>query len=232
MPATPRTGNRLLDCLVLREPSLASEIRVMPAEAGRELHHPGAPMQHVFFPLRGVVSLIVRLTSGGTADVSTVGSEGLVGLPAVLRARKSPLLAVQQIGGELAQMPTARLLRAMQQNERMFSSITCYAAYALRAAYQTAACNALHRLEARAARWLLMTADRSGDSQFALTQQMLADMLGVGRQSVNEVASRFAREGLIEYRRGHISLRDRERLEKLSCECYGALRDYYEDVMG
>jgi CRP-like cAMP-binding protein len=232
MAPTPRTGNRLLDCLVQREPSLAPDIRLVASEGGREIYHPDGPMPAVYFPTRGVVSLIVRLASGGSAEVATVGPEGMVGLSAMFRARRSPMLAVQQIPGELAQLPTTRLLRAMQNNDRLAASLNCYAAYAMRAAYQTAACNALHRLEARAARWLLMTADRAKGHEFDLTQQMLADMLGVGRQSVNEVASRLQRNGLIEYRRGHIALLQRERLEKLACECYATLRDYYEDLMG
>lgn len=230
--APARTGNRLLDCLVQREPSLAEEIRLSPSEAGREIYHPGSPMSSLYFPTRGVVSLIVRMANGESTEVATVGPEGMVGLSAVLRVRRSPLLAVQQIPGELAQLATSRVLKAMQANDRLFSSISCYAAYATRAAYQTAACNALHHLEARGARWLLMTADRAGGPEFSLTQQMLADMLGVGRQSVNEVASRLQRDGVIEYRRGRVMLRHRERLERLACECYFALRDYYEDVMG
>ena len=232
MPSTPRTGNRLLDCLVQREAALAADIKISPSEAGRQIYQPGGLMPAVYFPTGGVVSLIVRLSTGESAEVATVGSEGLVGLHAVLRVRRSPLLAVQQLPGELAQLPTARLLRAMQSNDRLLASLSCYTAYSMRAAYQTAACNALHRLEARTVRWLLMTADRAGGAELDLTQQMLADMLGVGRQSVNEIASRFQRTGLIEYRRGHVTILQRERLERVACECYFALRDYYEDLMG
>jgi CRP-like cAMP-binding protein len=224
--------NRLLDCLLQREPALADELRIVRFEAGREIYRPGATMPYTYFPLRGVVSLIVQLSSGETAQVATVGSEGLVGLPALLRVRRSSLLVVQQFSGELGCLPTPRVLRAMQSNDRLVASITCYAAYMLRAAQQTAGCNALHRLDARAARWLLTTADRAGGSEFALTQQRLADMLGVGRQSVNEVASRFQHSGIIEYRRGRVRLVHRERLERTACECYFTLREAYEDLMG
>lgn len=229
--APARGDNRLLECLLQREPALRDDLKIVHFEAGREIYRPGATMPYTFFPLRSVVSLLVQLASGETAEVGTVGSEGLVGLPALLRVRRSSLLIVQQLSGELGSLPTSRVLRAMQGNERLSTSIACYAAFVLRAAHQTAGCNALHRLDARAARWLMMTADRSPGDEFALTQQRLADMLGVGRQSVNEVASRFARSGLIEYRRGRVRVLQRERLERIACECYGTLREAYEDLM-
>jgi CRP-like cAMP-binding protein len=231
-PASVRGENRFLDCVLQREPALAEDLKMVRFEAGREIYRPGATMPYAYFPFRGVVSLLVQLSNGETAEVATVGSEGLVGLPALLRVRRSSLLAVQQLTGELACLPTSRLLRAMQNNDRLLASVFCYAAYMMRAAHQTAGCSALHRLEARAARWLLMTADRASGSEFALTQQRLADMLGVGRQSVNEVAARFQRSGFVEYRRGRVRILQRERLERISCECYFALRDAYEDLMG
>jgi CRP-like cAMP-binding protein len=230
-PASIRGENRLLDCLLQREPELAEDLKVVHFEAGREIYRPGAAMQQVYFPFRGAVSLIVQLSNGESAEVATVGSEGLVGLAALLRVRRSSLLVVQQVAGDLASLPTSRIVRAMQSNERLTASVSCYAAYALRAAHQTAGCNALHRLEPRAARWLLTTADRAADSEFALTQQRLADMLGVGRQSVNEVAARFQRSGLVEYRRGRVRLLQRERLERVACECYFAVRTSYEELM-
>ncbi len=227
-----RGGNRLLDCLLQRDSALADDIRLARVKAGHELYLPGGAMTSVFFPIGSVVSLMVRLTSGESAEVATVGPEGMVGVDAVLRTRRSPVAAVQQIEGELAQISVTRLQRAMQTNERLLGVMSCYVAYALRAAHQSAACNALHRLEARAARWLLMTADRAGDVGFKLTQQMLADMLGVGRQSVNEIALRLQRSGLIEYRRGHVTVLQRDRLGKVACECYVKLRNHYEELLG
>jgi CRP-like cAMP-binding protein len=230
-PAAVRGENRLLDCLLQREPQLAADLKVIRFDAGREIYRPGATMPYTYFPFRGVVSLIVQLSSGESAEVGTVGSEGLLGLPALLRVRRSSLLVVQQVAGDLASLPTSRMLRAMQSNDRLLASIECYAAYMLRAAHQTAGCNALHRLEARAARWLLMTADRAGGPEFSLTQQRLADMLGVGRQSVNEVAARFQRSGIIEYHRGRVRLVQRERLEGVACECYFEMSRAYDDLM-
>ena len=227
-----RGGNRLLDCLLQREASLAEEIRVARFEAGHELYEPGASMTTVYFPLGSVVTLMVGFSGGERAEVATVGREGMVGVDAVLRTKRSPVLAVQQIEGDIAHIAVSRLQKAMQSNERMLSVVSCYIAYALRAAHQTAACNTLHRLEARTARWLLMTADRTGQASMALTQQMLANMLGVGRQSVNEIASRLQRAGLIQYRRGHVTIEQRDRLEKVACECYAKLRNHYEELLG
>jgi CRP-like cAMP-binding protein len=232
MPTSVRGGNRLLDCFLQRESALGSDVRITRVQAGQELLQPGGTITTVFFPMGSVVSLMVRFANGESAEVATVGSEGMVGVDAVLRTRRSPVLAMQQIEGELAQLPVARLQKAMQNNDRLLSVVSCYVAYALRAAHQSAACNALHRLEARAARWLLMTADRAGEGAFRLTQQMLADMLGVGRQSVNEVAMRLSRSGMIGYRRGYITIQHRDRLEKVACECYAKLRSHYDELLG
>jgi CRP-like cAMP-binding protein len=230
--ASVRGENKLLDCLLQRESGLADDLKVTRFDAGHLFYEPGSAITTVFFPMGCVVSLMVRFTDGESAEVATVGREGMVGVDALLRTKRSPVLAVQQIEGELAHITVSRLQRAMQSNERLFSVVSCYVAYALRAAHQTAACNALHRLDARTARWLLMTADRIGDGSYLLTQQMLADMLGVGRQSVNEIASRLQRGGLIEYRRGHLTILQRDRLEKLACECYARLRSHYDELMG
>jgi CRP-like cAMP-binding protein len=227
-----RGGNRLLDCLLQRESGLAEEVRVNHFDAGHELYVPGASMTTVYFPMGSVVALMVRFAGGERAEVATVGREGMVGVDAVLRTRRSPVQAVQQIEGEIAHVAVSRLQKAMQSNERLLSVVSCYVAYALRAAHQSAACNALHRLEARTARWLLMTEDRTGERSFMLTQQMLANMLGVGRQSVNEIASRLQRAGCIEYRRGHVTIQQRDRLEKIACECYAKLRSHYDELLG
>jgi CRP-like cAMP-binding protein len=231
-PSPVRGGNRLLDCLLQREGGLADEVKVSQFDAGHELYEPGESMATVYFPMGSVVALMVSFSGGERAEVATVGREGMVGVDAVLRTRRSPVLAVQQIEGEVAQIGVSRLQKAMQGNERLLSVMSCYIAYALRAAHQSAACNALHRLEARTARWLLMTADRTGEASFTLTQQMLANMLGVGRQSVNEIASRLQRTGCIEYRRGHVTIQQRDRLEKVACECYAKLRNHYDELLG
>jgi CRP-like cAMP-binding protein len=227
-----RSGNRLLDCLIQKEGSLEEDVDVTHFEAGHQFYEPGASISAVFFPMGSVVSLMVSLADGQKAEVATVGREGMVGVDALLRTKHSPVLAVQQIDGDVAHIGVSRLQRAMRSSERLLSVVSCYVAYALRAAHQSTACNALHRLEARTARWLLMTADRTGEPSFTLTQQMLAEMLGVGRQSVNEIASRLQRTNLIEYRRGHVTILQRERLEKVACECYAKLRAHYEELLG
>lgn len=227
-----RSGNRLLDCLIQKESSLEADVEVTHFEAGHQFYAPGASISTVFFPLGSVVSLMVSLAGGERAEVATVGREGMVGVDALLRTKHSPVLAVQQVEGDVAHLGVPRLQRAMRSSERLLAVVSCYVAYALRAAHQSTACNARHRLEARTARWLLMTADRTGTSSFTLTQQMLAEMLGVGRQSVNEIASRLQRIGLIEYRRGHVTVTQRERLEKVACECYARLRNHYEELLG
>jgi CRP-like cAMP-binding protein len=227
-----RSGNRLLDCLIQKESSLEEDVRVTHFGAGHVFYEPGSSISTVFFPLGSVVSLMVSLEDGHKAEVATVGREGMVGVDALLRTKRSPVLAVQQIEGEVGHIGVSRLQKAMHGSERLLAVVSCYVAYALRAAHQSTACNALHRLPERTVRWLLMTADRTGEKSFMLTQQMLADMLGVGRQSVNEIASRLQRANLIEYRRGHVTILQRDRLERAACECYAKLRAHYEELLG
>jgi len=189
-------------------------------------------MPHLYFPAGGVLSVMVRAEEGQSVEVATVGAEGLVPVAALLRVRRSPLLVVQQVPGDVLRVPAAPIVRAVREHDRVQTLTLCYAAYSLRVSLQATACNALHGMQQRTARWLLMTADRAGSDRFFLTQDMLAEMLGTPRQTVNVTMRTFARAGLLTVHRGRIDLLDRRALEREACDCYLLMSAHYRELMG
>jgi CRP-like cAMP-binding protein len=192
---------------------------------GEVLYQPGEPITAVCFPLRGVFSIVTDL-GGPVVEVATVGDEGMVGLPVFLGAGVPTERALCQVAGsalrmdadvfrhEIAIMDGALQHVLQRYTQSMFTQLA-----------RNAACNRSHQTRERCARWLLMTADRMHSETFALTQEFLAQMLAVRRSSVSEVAAALAEDGCIRYRRGMITVLDRERLEANACSCYRVIRD-------
>lgn len=226
--------NRLLDSLTKSEfKSLTGSSKVVSMTSGAELYRPGGPgsLRYVYFPMSGMISLTVRMEDGKEVEAATVGNEGLVGLPIALGLDYSPIRAISQIAGEGLRTPAAVFLRAMSLGGTLDHLVRRYAAYSLRYANQTIACNLLHSADRRVCRWLLMSHDRAGKDEFFLTQQFLSEMLGVRRQTVSDIARSLQTKGLINYRRGVVHVLDRKRLELTSCECYAVTVTYYERIM-
>jgi CRP-like cAMP-binding protein len=191
------------------------------------------PIRYVVFPLEGVVSLISTLADGTKVEVATIGPEGMVGLPLFLRATSIPFTAFVQVPGEALRMEAAAFDRLMDEATSEFSALLYRYTQALfNQLGQHVVCNRLHPIAQRCARWLLMTHDRMGRDTFSLTQEFLAQMLGVRRASVTEVAGRLQKAGLIRYHRGMIEVRDRAGLEAASCECYGVIKQQYDRLLG
>lgn len=186
------------------------------------LHEPGQPIAHVYFPLSGVVSLVVVLKGGEAVEVATVGNEGLVGLPVFLGAQHAPLKAVCQVAGQALRMRSELFRHALDEHPELPGLVRRYAQGLLEQIAQTTACNHVHSVQARMCRWLLRTHERVGADEFHLTQELLAQMLGVRRPSVTVAAGELQKAGLIDYRRGRIRIVERARLEALACECYEA----------
>jgi CRP-like cAMP-binding protein len=229
MASEPR--NVLLERVLREEPTLRAEMTRLEEPFGSTLQAPGQPVPYIHFPAGGVLSSVVGLANGAMAEVSAVGCEGLAGAGALLGLRPSPHAVVQQVPGAVWRVRTTALVRAQRTNRHVASLFRCYAAYLLLAAHQSIACNALHGAAPRAARWILATADRAGRDEFLLTQEVVALMLSVSRQSVNEIVVRFRGEGLIDYARGRIRVLDRGGLERHACECYAIIRDTYDKVL-
>jgi CRP-like cAMP-binding protein len=198
-------------------------------DAERSLIHAHAPIRRVYFPESALVALSVTMADGRTAGVTIVGPEGIVGVSAAV-GDTGLMDAHVLVPGVAQSMPAERFRAALKSSEVLQRVVTRYAVSLLRHLAQTVACNRLHTLDQRAARWLLLTGDRIGRSTFPLTQEAFADLLGVSRPAVSTVGARFAREGAAEFRRGTVHILDAARLEKASCECLMADREALEPM--
>ena len=226
-------GNRILDVFLQESAGLSSALQLVTQAAGQVVHRQDRPMYHAYFPVTGSLALTINSQDGTICEAAAIGNEGVLGLPIYFGLASSPTTVVQQIEGRSYRLGASAFLEATRKSALLQSLLHRYAAFTIRAAQQTVACNTLHTLRQRACRWLLMVQDRAGASQFELPHAVLADMLGVRRQSVTEVAAELRRAGLIEYRRGIITIANRRKLESAACcECYGQLKAFYERMMG
>jgi CRP-like cAMP-binding protein len=223
----PERHNRLLDGLLRQCPGLASALEVRHELAGTELYLEGGPMPAVFFPTGSLVSIVVRLQDGASADVLTVGNEGMVGVAAWLGLPASLHTVLQQAPGDLIRIPTVIFVDAVRRSGPASRLLNSYAGYCYRFGSQTCVCNSHHTVMQRLCRWLLTSADRAESNELALSQAMLASMMGVRRQSVNEALAELHRDGTVLQLRNRILIRDRRELHGLSCECYFATKALY-----
>ena len=195
---------------------------------GEILCEPGERIRHVYFPTESFVSLAAPVDSRASLEVGLIGNEGMLGIPLVLGIAESAQRAQVRGPGDAIRMPAAAFSRELELSEALRSGLHRYL-YALMAQFaQTAACTRFHLLEARLARWLLMTLDRAHSEMFHLTHEFLAYMLGVRRVGVTKAAGALQRRRVISYRRGQITILDRKALESVSCGCYRALKLTYE----
>jgi len=219
------TGNSLLAAL-RREDYLClrAELEPVTLARGEVLHEPGERVRHVFFPDDAQVSLLVVIESGKAIEVGLVGREGMVGVSLALGVDDSPVRALVQGAGSALRMKAGGFREALARCLPLQRELHLYACAKLAQARRTAACNHFHRVEARLARWLLLTHDRVRSDQFHLTHEFLAEVLGVRRAGVTTAASALQRRELISYRRGNIRILDRDGIEAAACPCYEILR--------
>jgi CRP-like cAMP-binding protein len=191
---------------------------------GAVMFEPGAPLDTIYFPQTGLVSLLILTAAGDTLETTMVGREGAVGLQGGFGARFSFTRAIAQIGGRFTAIRAARFTELVNGNTAVSNLFLRYTELLLAEAQQIAACNAVHNGVSRLARCLLQSADRIGSDQLPLTQETLAEMLGVRRTTVTLLALALKEKGLIRYSRGHIVITNRQSLESSACECYHAVR--------
>ncbi len=211
---------------------LNPELELVDVEPEQVVYRVDEPIERVYFPVSGVYSEFVVLTDGTTVEVGTIGNEGMVGLPVFLGASTSPGLVEGQISGTAMALAADAFRAAVGRAPAVRAVVEQYAQAHLRQVTQSAACNAIHSTEQRAARWLLMTCDRVGTDQFALTHDLLARMLGTRRETVTAAAGRLQREGLIQYARGRVAVKDRPGLEAAACECYRQVVERFRALLG
>jgi CRP-like cAMP-binding protein len=210
---------------------LVPALDVIPLKLKEFLHKSGEPIKHVYFPGGGFVSVVTVLEDGSMVEVATIGREGLLGTSAVLNGDPSPGAAMVQAETDTCYKMAAGAFREEMDRRGPFHHLMSRYAQALSGfIMQSAACNAVHSVEQRLSRWLLMAHDRIGRDNFPLTQEFVAMMLGTSRPTVTVVAGTLQKAGLITYHRGHVTIVDREKLEAASCECYRTATDLLKNV--
>jgi CRP-like cAMP-binding protein len=193
------------------------------------LYEANQPISSVYFPCNVVISLLTVMEDGAAVEVGTIGNEGMVGLPIVLGTETFPGKAFCQIPGAAMRMEAQQAFREeIRRDGPLQDLVRRYTHTLFTQVAQSAACNRLHSIEERCARWLLMAHDRVGADEFALTQEFLSQMLGVRRPSVSIAAGMLQKAGFIRYRRGKIAVLDRPGLESASCECYQVIRQEFD----
>ncbi len=225
--------NRLLATLPTEEyERLEPYLQRVSLEFHQSLYQPNEPIEHVYFPTDGVVSLLNLMENGDAVEVGTVGNEGMVGLPVLLGANTIPGQAFSQIPGAALRMRANVFQREVTPGSPLYNLLLRYTQALLNQIAQSSACNRLHSIEERFCRWMLMTQDRVASNQFPITHEFLGQMLGVRRASVSVVAATIQKAGLITYKRGKMTILDREGLEDVSCECYAIIKGEFERLVG
>lgn len=235
MPRTASTppGNRLIAALSRQDRErLLYHCEPVELRSDEVLGTSGRPIRHVYFPTDSVVSLVVPVPERSRLEAGLVGQEGMLGAPLTLGVAIWPLDAVVQGSGAAWRMPAVPFRRQLGSSAGLHHRLNCYLYVLMRQSAQSAACAHFHVVEARLARWLLMTQDRARSETFDVTQQFLAVMLGVRRVGVTRAAGLLQRRHLIHYRRGRITVRDRDGLKAAACGCYEFDRALYERLLG
>jgi CRP-like cAMP-binding protein len=199
---------------------------------GDVLCTPGERLRHVYFPTRSVISLVMPVDAMASLEVGLVGSEGMLGIPLALGVDVSPFKAIVQGAGSTLRMDAEYFCRELEHSQALQGGINRYVFVCLNQLAQRAACTRFHLVEARLARWLLMTQDRAHAASFNITHEFLAFMLGVRRVGITNAATSLQKRNLISYSRGKITVVDRRGLRAASCACYHADRKSYDRILG
>ena len=193
-------------------------------ELGHVLYEPGRHLEHVYFPTDSIVSLLYVMEDGSSAEIAVVGDEGVVGISLFMGGETTPSRALVQSAGHLFKLPGQVLKAEFGRGGAMQHLLLRYTQALITQMAQTAVCNRHHSVDQQLCRWLLLSLDRLHTDELVMTQELIANMLGVRREGVTEAAGKLQEAGVIRYRRGHIKVLDREKLEGLSCECYAVVK--------
>jgi CRP-like cAMP-binding protein len=233
MPHSSYTSNFVLASLAAADTEmLLPHLRFVDLPQETILFQAEDPISSLVFPHAGVVSLVVNLATGEMIESAMVGREGVIGGAAAFEAKLSLSRAVVQIAGSASLVDVEHARRLAEKSENFRATIIRHEQMLLAQAQQSAACNAVHMLEARLSRWLLRCRDLTGSDDLELTQEFVAEMLGVRRTSVSIVANTLQQAGFIKYKRGHIRLLDLDGLTESACECYAAVKSLSDRIIG
>lgn len=224
--------NRLLAALPREEyERLSPNLELVRLTPGQILYGAGDVARYAYFPKGGVVSLLSTTGSGRTIEVGMIGSEGMTGIPIILRNTMAPYQAIVQLAGKALRIKGGPLMAEFNRGGRLQELLLRYTHTLFTQVVQSAACNRFHPVKKRLCRWLLVSHDRVQTNTLHLTQEFLSYMLGVPRTSVTHFATALQKEGVVKYGRGRIHILDRRRLENGSCECYRSLREGLRDFL-
>jgi CRP-like cAMP-binding protein len=198
---------------------------------GFSVYEPGAPQVHVWFPTSAIVSLLYVLEDGASAEIAVTGSEGLVGIALFMGGETTPSRAVVQSAGHGYRLRASVLKREFERGGALQHLLLRFTQALITQMTQTAVCNRHHSVDQQLCRWLLLSLDRLPANQLRMTQELIANMLGVRREGVTEAAGKLQADGLIEYTRGKITVLDRKRLERRVCECYAVVKKEYDRLL-
>jgi CRP-like cAMP-binding protein len=233
MPALshPRR-NRLLASLPIAEwQRWAPLLELVEMPLGRVLYESGRPLAHVYFPVDAIVSLLYVMEDGSSAEIAVVGNEGLVGISLFMGGETTPSRAVVQSAGRGFRLEAQAMKKEFNRAGPVLHLLLRYTQALITQMAQTAVCNRHHSLDQQLCRWLLLSLDRLPGSELRMTQELIANMLGVRREGVSEAALKLQSAGLIRYARGHITVTDRPGLEQRACECYAVVKKEYDRLL-
>lgn len=225
--------NRLLAALPTEEyQRLVPYLELVSLPIHKVLYEPGEPIRHVYFPHKALVSLVSNMEDGSVVEVALVGNEGMVGIPVVLGSDTTTTKAFVQVANGGVRMETERFKVELKRGDALQSLLLQYTQALLTQTSQLVACNRLHTVEERLARWLLTVSDRMQSDQFLITQEFIGQMLGTRRSGVTVAAGTLSQAGMIRYTRGKITIVERESLESTSCECYQVVKNELTRLLG
>ena len=200
------------------------QLELFPLPLGKVLYESGDTMRHVYFPTDSIVSLLYVMENGASGEISVVGNEGMVGISLFMGGESTPSRAIVQSAGSAYRLPGQRLKDEFHRHGEVQYLLLRYTQSLITQMSQTAVCNRHHSVDQQLCRWLLLSLDRLSGNHLAMTQELIANMLGVRREGVTEAAGKLQKLGVITYVRGKITVLDRPKLEKLSCECYAVVK--------
>jgi CRP-like cAMP-binding protein len=228
---TPK-DNRLLAALPEKSyQALLPHLEPVPLPLGMAVYESGAKQGYVYFPTSCIVSLLYVLENGSSAEIAVTGNEGLVGIALFMGGETTPSRAVVQSAGEGYRLKAALLKAEFESGGALQHLLLRYTQALITQMTQTAVCNRHHAVDQQLCRWLLLSLDRLPGNELVMTQELIANMLGVRREGVTEAAGKLQAEGLIEYSRGRITVRDRAQLEARVCECYSVVKREYDRLL-
>lgn len=226
------TGNRLLNDIPQSElERLLARSKYIQLSRSKILHEIGEPVRHVYFPVSGMVSLLSTTSEGNTIGIAMVSTEGMIGVPLILRTNVLPYQTMVQISGEALRIDADSFQKGLTPSGKLEDRLLRYASALLAQISQSAVCNHFHTTEARFCRWLLVSRDWVKTNTLLMTQESISHMLGTSRTGVTKAANNLADADLIRYRRGKITIINRQGLEEYTCECYRIVKDQIRKII-